>query len=295
VSSLRRLGRRLKRVASAEQAGDPEASARARALGRAPTRTVSPHRLWELEDRYRGTFEVDPVSYGTVRDWADSVDHFDGLARASFDMKNLQRCWMVKAVLGNAEPGGRLLEIGAGEPLVADLLSRLGYRVTVVDPYDGSGQGPREYEAFRRSYPEITFIRERFPPGQELDPGFAAVYSISVLEHIPTGAVGEAMAAAADLLSPGGCSVHAIDHVVAGWGSDEHLERLEEIVRRSGGSVAYLHELIGRLEVDPETYLVSAEAHERWRGSLPYDEYPMRRIASVNLFSRKQTEADSAP
>ena len=64
-------------------------------------------------------------------------------------MKNLQRCWMVKAVLGSVEPGGRLLEIGAGEPLVADLLARLGYEVTVVDPYDGSGDGPLEFEEFR--------------------------------------------------------------------------------------------------------------------------------------------------
>jgi hypothetical protein len=30
---------------------------------------------------------------------------------------------------------------------------------------------------------------------------------------------------------------------------------------------------------------VSAEAHEQWRGALPYDRYPMRRIASINLFS----------
>ena len=40
--------------------------------------------------------------------------------------------------------------------------------------------------------------------------------------------------AAMDLIAPGGCSIHAIDHVVAGWGDRDHLGRLEEIVRRSG-------------------------------------------------------------
>ena len=41
-----------------------------------------------------------------------------------------------------------------------------------------------------------------------------------------------------------------------------------------------------QMERDPETYLVSAEAHNQWRGSIPYYSYPMRRIGSVNLFSR---------
>ena len=40
------------------------------------------------------------------------------------------------------------------------------------------------------------------------------------------------------------------------------------------------------MELDSETYLVSAEAHNQWRGSVPYDSYPMRRIGSVNLFAR---------
>ena len=79
-------------------------------------------------------------------------------------MKDLQRCWMVKAILGNVERGSRMLEIGAGEPLVAGMLSRLGYDVTVVDPYDGSGNGPREFARFTAAYPDVDFVRDQFPP-----------------------------------------------------------------------------------------------------------------------------------
>ncbi|MGA9373372.1 MAG: methyltransferase domain-containing protein [Solirubrobacterales bacterium] len=243
-------------------------------------------RLWELEDRYRGSFDVEPLSYGTVRDFADSTDHLGGLARASSDMKDLQRCWVVKALLGRVERGERLVEIGAGEPLVADLLTRLGHRVTVVDPYDGSGHGPEQFDEFRRAYPDVDFVRERFPPSGGLPDDVAAVYSISVLEHIPLDEVGGVVEAASGTLRPGGCCIHAIDHVVAGWGAEPHLERLEEIVRRSGLAPLGLHELIGRLEADPDTYFVSAEAHERWRGALPYDDHPMRRIASIGVLSR---------
>ena len=246
-------------------------------------------RLWELEERYRERFEVEPLTYGTVRDFADSIDNLAGLARANGDMKDLQRCWVLKAVLGHVGRGTDLVEIGAGDPLVADLLTRLGHRVTVVDPYDGSGQGPREFERFRSEHPDVEFIRERFPPSAALPADIACVYSISVLEHIPPEEIGAVIDAAMELVAPGGCSIHAIDHVVAGWGAEAYLEQLEEIVRRSGIDVSRLHTLIEELGEDPETYFVSAEAHERWRGELPYEEYPMRRISSVGLLSQPES------
>ena len=134
--------------------------------------------LWPLRDLYEGRFEVPAISYGTVRDYADSTDGIPGLVSASADMKNLQRCWMVKAVLGNVPRGSRLIEIGAGEPLVGGLFSRLGYEVTIVDPYDGSGNGPREYALFASTYPDLKFIRDQFPPAAGLDGAYDCVYSI---------------------------------------------------------------------------------------------------------------------
>src|SRR5262249_22530769 len=152
---------------------------------------------------------------------------------------------------------------------------------------DGSDQGPKEFERFLRDYPDVDFIRERFPPRAPLPGDAAAVYSVSVLEHVPVGSLGALLGAADAALAPGACSIHAVDHVVAGWGADSHLERLDEIVGRLGLPAELLTETLSSLEADPETYFVSAEAHERWRGALPYDDYPMRRIASIGLLSRK--------
>src|SRR4051794_46275 len=115
---------------------------------------VPEDQLWVLPELY-ANYELEPISFGTVRDYADSVDNLPGLAAAQADMKNMQRCWAVKAVLGSVERGGHLVEIGAGEPLVAGLLTRLGYRVTIVDPYDGSGNGPREHAQFVAAYPDV--------------------------------------------------------------------------------------------------------------------------------------------
>jgi hypothetical protein len=242
--------------------------------------------LWPLLDLYQGRFELEPISYGTVRDYADSTENMLGLASASGDMKNLQRCWMAKAVLGKVPPGSRLIEIGAGEPLVAGLLSRLGYEVTVVDPYDGSGNGPREYSRFAAAYPDLLVIRDRFPPAAGLNGGYDCVYSISVLEHVPLEAIDPLIGAADEVVRErGGCQLHAVDHVLAGWGADSHRKGLERIVAAMGLDGGALAETIERMERDPETYYVSAEAHNQWRGQVPYDSYPMRRIGSVNLLS----------
>jgi uncharacterized UPF0146 family protein len=248
--------------------------------------TIKDTPLKTLVDRYGGNFPLPAASYGTVEDFADSLDTMPNLAGANFDMKDLQRCWMLKAILGNVPVGSRLLEIGAGEPLVAGALSRLGYDVTVVDAYDGSGNGPKEFETFRSAYPDLTFVREHFPPQTEVGDDFAAIYSISVLEHVPLETIDAVMKRSRDLLAKQqGISIHAVDHVLAGWGAEEHLEKLRRIATGMGIADADLDAALAQLATDPETYFVSAESHNRWRGDLPYDQYPMRRIVSVNLFS----------
>jgi len=289
--SLRSQARRARAAA----AGSPGLrKAAGKVLGRVPPPGGTNASYWAIKDaplhglldRYGGSFPLPPASFGTVRDFADSIDNMPGLAGANFDMKDLQRCWMLKAILGNVPAGSRLLEIGAGEPLVAGALARIGYDVTVVDAYDGSGNGPREFETFRTAYPDLTFVREHFPPSTPVGDDFSAIYSISVLEHVPLDAIDPVMARSRELLAKRqGMSIHAIDHVLAGWGAEEHLEKLRRIAAGMGVAEEQLDAALADARDDPETYFVSAEAHNRWRGDLAYDQYPMRRIASVQLFA----------
>jgi hypothetical protein len=183
-----------------------------------------------------------------------------------------------------------VVEIGAGEPLVAATLARMGYEVTVVDPYDGSGNGPIEYRSFVRAYPSLKFVRDTFPPTEPLATSASGpvgcVYSISVLEHVPVAAVRGVVEAARELVREGGLCVHAVDHVLRGWSADKHRELTGEVAAASGISADHLDEILGLMDADPETYLVSAEAHNLWRGELAYDEYPMRRVGSVQIFDR---------
>src|SRR5712692_5097989 len=98
-------------------------------------RSFSPTEKDALLKRYAGRFPIKAFDYGTVRDYCDSCDHLPWLSSAQNDLKDLQRPWTVKAALGLLAPGSRLLEIGAGQPLVAAFLAELGYDVTVIDPY----------------------------------------------------------------------------------------------------------------------------------------------------------------
>lgn len=238
--------------------------------------------LWALPELYEGSYEVEPIGYATVRDFADSLDNFGGLIEAGAGMLGVQRAWMVKALLARVPRGSRLLEIEAGTPLVAGLLTRLGYEVTVVDPYHG-GDGSGDYSMLTSIYPDVEFVRDRFPPVRALDPGFAAIYSISALGERTLEDLDEVTGAIARLLAPGGASLHAIDHVLAGFGAEADRERLDRLVDRCGLDRSELDAVIERMAVDPDTYLVSAEAHNDRRGAIAYDAYPMRRIGSVHL------------
>jgi hypothetical protein len=193
---------------------------------------------------------------------------------------------MIKAIIGSVPRGASLLEFGAGEPVVAAILAGLGYKVTVVDPYDGSGNGPTEFEAFKQRFPDVRILRgelvENLP--SLAAHSFDCIYSISVLEHIPIPTVPQLCSAIRRFLVPRtGKTIHAIDHVLKGAGDAHHLERLLLLADLIGFSKEQLKETLRASADDADTYFLSAEGHNRWRGKAAYDSFPMRRVISLQL------------
>ena len=238
------------------------------------------------------------LGYATVKDYSDSVDTVKALATINQDLKDAQRPWVLKAILGSIAPGGRLLEIGAGDPWVADLLARLGYEVVVVDPYDGRDRGPAQFEQIKAQFPRITFLRGLFPEALFglKDDKFDCIYSISVLEHLSMDSI-EALFAgiAAHNRTPASPTIHAVDHVLLGNDAESHYLRLKKIVECVGFREQDLRTMLDRVKCDPDAYFLSAEAHNRWRGTTPYDEFPMRRCVSIQLFSTEQSRSLRQP
>ena len=244
-----------------------------------------------------GSRRIEPgSSYATVRDYCDSLDQMPQITGKDGDLKNVQRPWAVKAVLGSVRPPARVLEIGGGEPVVSGMLSELGYDVTLVDPYDGFGNGPTDYERYTALFPHVKIVRDYFSRDMH---GFAAasydvIFSVSVLEHIPLEPLRSCFDAIKEALAPGGKSIHCFDYVLQGLGQEHALENARQIFSQQSrvGSEAAADEgllprLIEDLKADVETFFLSPQGHHHWRGGQAYDQFPFRKVVSLQTIAVK--------
>ncbi len=247
--------------------------------------------------RYSGRFQVPLLSYGTVRDYCDSCDNLPWLSSVQNDLKDLQRPWTVKATLGLVPLGSRLLEIGAGQPLVAACLAELGYEVTVVDPYDGSGGGPTEFDRFVQVYPKVQILRRTFQADlpELANQTFDGIYSISVLEHIPAPELAEIVNAISCYVRPGGSVFHSVDCVIEGTGAAYHIEQCQRIIvhhntlmERMPIDTEDIAKLFETARYDLETCYLSAAGHNMWRGTQPYETFPFRKVLSFQFATNRR-------
>lgn len=249
---------------------------------------VDPATAAAIVARYSKSDRLPEASYATVRDYCESVDELPHLAPLDGDLKNVQRPWAVKAILGAVPPPARLLEIGGGEPIVSGFLAELGYDVTLVDPYDGAGNGPTDYERYVAAFPRVKIVREYFRPGiTAFPPGsFDAIFSVSVLEHVPPDLLMGSFNAIAQFLSPNGASIHCFDFILQGVGEAHDLANAQRILgeqQRLAGQPEGepFPALLERLCCDVETFFLSPQGHHHWRGGRPYAEFPFRKVVSL--------------
>jgi hypothetical protein len=233
-------------------------------------------------------------SYATVCDYCESVDELPQITAMDGDLKNVQRPWAAKAILRNVPPPARLLEIGGGEPIVSGFLSELGYDVTLVDPYDGFGNGPTDYQRYVEQFSHVKIVREYFRPGLPglMPQSFDAIFSISVLEHILPDSLPSCFDAIAEFLSAGGASIHCFDFILQGHGDAHDLlnaqrilaeqERITDAPRHPS-----FEELLQRLRADVETFFLSPQGHHQWRGGQAYQAFPFRKVVSLQTVARR--------
>ncbi|MEO6727114.1 MAG: class I SAM-dependent methyltransferase [Blastocatellia bacterium] len=241
-------------------------------------------------------YRTEAFDYATARDYCDSADWLSPLMLFNGDLKDVQRPWMLKAVLATTPPGSRLIEIGGGEPRVAAALTELGYHVTLVDPYDGAGNGPTEYEHYVRRYPNVRLLKDRFSADLPFEPeSCAAIFSISVLEHLPADEVANVFAGIRKFLRPGGYSIHCIDSVVEGRDADFHYRHLKLILGQQAKlttpdqepDAGIYDRLLAQLGDDLETFYLSAQGHHLWRGNASYKDVPFQKIVSIQTCSQQ--------
>ena len=233
------------------------------------------------------------TSYATVRDFCESRDELPQITPVDGDLKNVQRPWALKAILVHVPPPARLLEIGGGEPIVSGFLSELGYDVTLVDPYDGFGNGPTDYQGYMQQFPHVKIMREYFRPGL---PGlsaksFDAIFSISVLEHLSPDGLVSCFDGIAEFLRHGGASIHCFDFILQGTGDGYDVENAQRILAEQARITdapdeGTFSELLERVKSDVETFFLSPQGHHHWRGGRAYSDFPFRKVVSLQTIAR---------
>jgi len=122
------------------------------------------------------------------------------------NLKSVQDAWIM-AELGRSK-GLNIAEIGGGD---SRLLRHLAPKNTCVniDKFEGFGKGPKQDP----NIPGVRTVRSYMGEFDEsLDDGsFDAIFSISVIEHVPAERINSCFADMARLLRQGGRMLHAID------------------------------------------------------------------------------------
>ena len=226
-------------------------------------------------------------SYANVRTYNKLRDLYPELSPPTGNLKNYQRPYVADAILRNVPVGGRVVEIGAGGCEVAQYLSKAGYDVWTVDPYDGSGGGDADYESLVKRFPDLTFVKSVLHLSEDLPTDyFDGCYSCSVIEHVPKSVLGSTYRAMYGCLLNGGVSVHAIDWTLKGIMVDFSIV---EAFSSMCGFTVDLRQMAHDALNDVDAYFLSPEGHYGWRKFLgrTYEEYPYRKVTSLDLLSRK--------
>jgi hypothetical protein len=251
-----------------------------------------PAKATEIVARFTTPKQTSETSYATVRDYCESVDYLPQITGLDGDLKNVQRPWAVKTLLRAVPPPARLLEIGGGEPIVSGLLSELGYDVTLVDPYEGFGNGPTEYEKYVDYFPNVKIVRGYFEPHMRelVSASFGAIFSVSVLEHFREEATQKCFQAIGEFLAPGGASIHCFDFILQGIGQEYDLPSARNILKHQAqlenrAPETGFDDLVARLKDDLETFFLPPQGHHHWRKGLPYEKFPFRKVVSIQTIA----------
>jgi hypothetical protein len=134
-----------------------------------------------------------------------------------------------------------------------------------------------------RGYFELDM--QAFPPAS-----FDAVFSVSVLEHLPMEAAAKCFQAIGEFLAPGGASIHCFDFVLQDIAQEYDLTSAHNILSHQAQlenrpAETGFDDLFERLKGDVETFFLSPQGHHHWRRGLPYEKFPFRKVVSLQTIA----------
>ncbi len=144
-----------------------------------------------------------------------------------------------------------IAEVGAGDSRLISLLSK-NNKCSVIDEYKGVGNGPKR----RFNSPHVNFIDCMVGESESFihDNSFDVIFSISVVEHVPTQALSTFFSDCYRILKAGGTMIHLIDVYVEG--QEGNNSNLWSVVREYLRCVSdYLFVPVGEMSINSEENL----------------------------------------
>ncbi|HEX3359341.1 MAG TPA: methyltransferase domain-containing protein [Tepidisphaeraceae bacterium] len=231
---------------------------------------------------------MEELSYATVREFHRFADDYPEVTKLNEDLKSFQRPWCVDRLLKAFPNGGRILEIGADKCDLIPFLRAHNFEVWIIDVYDHFGGGTGTYDTVIQKFPDLPITRAFLHEDRSLPANhFDAVYSCSVIEHIPLEHIEGTVRQIERVLKPGGSSIHAIDCTLAGIMQNQPWT---QTFIQSHHRPCDMSKLGPQALADLDTYYLSPQGHLNWRRFMKktYDEYSYRRVTSIGFAATKK-------
>ena len=121
---------------------------------------------------------------------------------------------------------------------------------------------------------------------------FDAIFSVSVLEHLPATSLTSCFDALVEFLSPQGVSIHCFDFILQGRREAYDLGNAQRILAEHEKCVRQTETepfpiLLERLKTDVETFFLSPQGHHHWRNGQRYADFPFRKVVSLQTIARR--------
>lgn len=126
--------------------------------------------------------------------------------RADQTLKGIQDAWILSQI-GDTK-GKKIAEIGGGNSRTLEKLVKKN-QCWNIDKFEGAGAGPKNWRGSSKIKVIKSFMGD-FSENLE-DEFFDIVYSVSVIEHVPTDRIGDFFRDVARILKPGMLLYSAID------------------------------------------------------------------------------------
>ena len=96
--------------------------------------------------------------------------------------------------------------------------------------------------------------------------------------------------AVGEFLAPGGASIHCFDFVLQGIAQEYDLTSARNILSHQAQlenrpTEPGFDDFLERLKGDLETFFLSPQGHHHWRGGLPYEKFPFRKVVSLQTIA----------